>query len=70
MGTIELPEILLSDVGGEEGAPPDEIARIILMEVGGKVSREMAGSELDRMIQEKLGGSIKDKAKGLLDKIQ
>ncbi len=68
--TIELPEIRLSDVGGENGAPPDEIAKIILMEVGTKVSREIAGSQLDRMIQEKLGGSITDKAKGLLDKIR
>jgi len=68
--TIELPEIRLSDVGGENGAPPDEIAKIILMEVGTKVSREIAGSQLDRMIQEKLGGSITDNAKGLLDKIR
>ena len=68
--TIELPEIRLSDIGGENGAPPDEIAKIILMEVGRKVSQEIAGSQLDRMIQEKLGGSIKDKAKGLIDKIR
>jgi uncharacterized protein involved in outer membrane biogenesis len=68
--TVELPEIRLSDVGGAEGAPPDEIARIILAEVAKKVSSEIAGSQVDQLIKEKLGGSVTDKAKGLLDKIK
>lgn len=68
--TIELPEIRLSDVGGESGAPPDAIAKIVLTAVAKKVTSEIAGSEIDRMIKEKLGGSITDKAKGLLDKIR
>lgn len=67
--TIELPEIRLDDVGGANGAPPDEIARIILTTVAGKATSEIAGSELDRLIEEKLGGSLGDKAKGLLEKI-
>ncbi len=68
--TIELPEIRLSDVGGAGGAPPEEIAKIILTTVAKQVGSEMAGSQIDRMIKEKLGGSITDKAKGLLDKIK
>lgn len=68
--TVELPEIRMSNVGGEAGAPPDEIAKIILTEVAKNVSSEIAGSQLDRLIREKLGGSITDKAKGLLDKIK
>ncbi len=68
--TIDLPEIRLNDVGGERGAPPDEIAKIILAAVAKQVSAEIAGSQLDRAIREKIGGSLKDKAKGLLDKIK
>ncbi len=68
--TVELPEIRLSDIGGAEGAPPDEIAKIILAAVAKQVGSEIAGSQLDRMVKEKLGGSITDKAKGLLDKIK
>lgn len=68
--TVELPEIRLSDVGGTDGAPPDEIAKIILAAVAKKVSSEIAGSQLDQLVREKLGGSVTDKAKGLLDKIK
>jgi uncharacterized protein involved in outer membrane biogenesis len=67
--TIVLPEIRLDDVGGTNGAPPDEIARIILKAIAGKVTSEVAGSEIDRLVKEKLGGSLGDKAKGLLEKI-
>jgi hypothetical protein len=67
--TIELPEIRLGDVGGANGAPPNEIAKIILATVAGKVASGIADSELDRLINEKLGGSITGKAKGLLEKI-
>lgn len=68
--TVDLPEIRLSDIGGAEGAPPDEIAKIILAEVAKKVSSEIAGSQLEQLVKEKLGGSVTDKAKGLLDKIK
>jgi hypothetical protein len=67
--TIVLPEIRLDDVGGTTGAPPDEIARIVLKAIAGKVTSEIAGSELDRSVKKKLGGSLGDKAKGLLEKI-
>jgi hypothetical protein len=67
--TIVLPEIRLDDVGGTNGAPPDEIARIVLKAIAGKAISEIAGSELDRLVKEKLGGSPTDKAKELLEKI-
>ena len=67
--TLALPEIRLDDVGGTNGAPPDEIARIVLKAIAGKVISEIAGSELDRLVKEKLGGSPTDKAKQLLEKI-
>jgi uncharacterized protein involved in outer membrane biogenesis len=66
---IELPEIRLDDVGGEGGAPPDEIARIILATVAARVTSEIAGSGIDRLVEEKLGSSLKDKTKDLLNKI-
>ena len=67
--TITLPEIRLSDVGGSSGAPPGEIARVVLKALAGKAASEVAGSEINRLIEKKLGGSITDKAKKLLKKI-
>jgi len=66
---IDLPEIRLENVGGANGAPPDEIGRIILTTVAEKAASEIAGSEIDRLVKEKLGGSLGDKAKGLFKKI-
>jgi uncharacterized protein involved in outer membrane biogenesis len=67
--TIVLPEIRLHDVGGAGGAAPEEIAAVILKAVAGKATSEIAGSEVDRLIKERLGGSTADKAKGLIEKI-
>jgi uncharacterized protein involved in outer membrane biogenesis len=66
--TIDLPEIRLTNVGGASGAPPDEIAKLILTTVAGNAASATAGSELDRLVREKLGGSITDKARELLKK--
>ena len=68
--TVVLPEIMLKDVGGPGGATPDKITGIILTAVAKKAASEIGGSEINRLIEEKLGGEIKDKAKGLLDKIK
>ncbi len=68
--TIPMPEIRLNDVGGAKGAPPDEIAKIIIAAVARNVASEIADSELQGLIKDKLGGSIKDKAEGLLDKLK
>ena len=67
--TIDLPEIRLSNIGGTDGATPDEITMIILGAIAEKVSSEIASSELKGLIEDKLGGSLEEKAKGLLDKI-
>ena len=68
--TIVLPEIRLEDIGGPGGATPDKVTGIILAAVAKKAASEIGGSEINRLIEEKLGGEIKDKAKGLLDKIK
>lgn len=68
--SLDLPEIRLTNVGGSQGAPPDEIAKQILTAVAKQVSSEIAHSEVDRLIKDQLGGeSITEKASGLLDKI-
>jgi hypothetical protein len=42
---------------------------VILKAVARKATSEIAGSEVDRLIKEKLGGSTADKAKGMIEKI-
>jgi uncharacterized protein involved in outer membrane biogenesis len=67
--TIVLPEIRLNDIGGATGATPEEIAKEILTTVARRTSSEIAGSEIDGLIKEKLGESTVDKAKGVLEKV-
>jgi hypothetical protein len=67
--TVELPEFRLDDVGGVNGAPPDQIAKLVFGDVAKRVGTRIAGSEINRLIEDKLGGSLTDKAKGLLDKL-
>lgn len=68
--TIELPEFRLDDVGGVNGAPPDQIAKLVFGEVAKRVAARIAGSEINRLIEDQLGGSLTDKAKGLLNKLK
>jgi hypothetical protein len=67
--TIDLPEIRLTNLGGINGARPDAIAKEIVSAIAKKVTREIAGSEVEKLIKDQLGGSLEDKAKGVLDKI-
>jgi len=67
---ITLPEIHLENVGGSDGATPDEIAKIIVATVAKNVTSEIASSEIDRLIKKELGdGSLTDKASNLLKKL-
>lgn len=67
--TITLPAIRINDVGGSNGAPPDQIARLILNTAAKNTASEIAKSEVNRLIKEQLGESLSDKAKGLLEKL-
>jgi uncharacterized protein involved in outer membrane biogenesis len=67
--SIELPDIRLDDVGGADGVPPDQIARVILTTVAKRTASEVARSEVNRLVEDQLGESLGDKAKGLLEKI-
>ena len=68
--TIDLPEIRLADVGGSGGAHPDQIAKIILSTFAKQAASEIARSEVQNLIEQKLGSSLADKAKGLLEKLK
>jgi hypothetical protein len=67
--TLKLPAIHLAEVGGANGAPADEIAKVILGTMAKKVSSEIANSEVKGLIKDQLGEALSDKAKGLLDKV-
>ncbi len=54
--TVILPEIILSDVGGVDGATPDEITRIVLVAVSKKVVSEISSSGVKGWLKSKLGG--------------
>ncbi|MDZ7860922.1 MAG: hypothetical protein U5O15_09725 [Candidatus Krumholzibacteriota bacterium] len=64
--TVTLPEIRMTDIGGEKGATPGEIASIILKSVAGKAASRVAGSELKSIIENKLGDEGAEKAKELI----
>lgn len=67
--SVDLPEFRLTNVGGANGAAPDQIAKEIASAVTKQVTSQIATSEAKKLIEDKLGGSLEDKAKGLLDKI-
>lgn len=66
---VKLPEIRMNDIGGEKGATPNEIAVIVLRSVASEAASSVARSGVDELIKEKLGGSVKEKAKDLIKKI-
>ncbi len=66
--TIVLPELRLADIGGASGATPEEVAKEIMTAVAREVSAEIANSEINGAIKEKLGESAVDKAKEVLEK--
>ena len=67
--TLALPAIHMNDIGGPNGAMPDEIAKVVLTRVAKDVSSEIAASEVNRLIEDQLDEGIADKAKDLLKKI-
>lgn len=54
--TVTLSEIRLDDIGGADGATPDEITKIILGEVTKKVASEISSSGVKGWLKSKLGG--------------
>ncbi len=67
--TVALPALSLADIGGRDGAPPEAIAAAVAAAAAEKAASAIARSEIDRLVKDKLGGSLGEKAKGLLQKL-
>jgi hypothetical protein len=63
-----LPPVRLSNVGGEQGKPGDEVAQTVLVAFTRAVARSVASQELGKLLEKKLG-SAGEAAKGLLDRL-
>lgn len=63
--SVDLPELRLSDIGGANGATPDQLAKEILSAVSKNVVSQIARSE----IKDRIGDTVKDKASDLLKKV-
>lgn len=66
--TAELPPVRLKKIGGSRGATPDEIGKQVMSAFLGSVTRSVARSRIERVIDEKLGGAG-DAAKKLLQRV-
>jgi hypothetical protein len=64
-----LPAVRLRDVGGSQGAPPDEIGQDVLDAFLGRIAKTAAGGQLEKLIDDKLGGEAGEAAKGVLRKL-
>ena len=66
----KLPPLTLRQVGGRQGAMPDEIAKIIVKamtrQVATTAASQQLGSYLEEKIDEEIGGKLGEAAKGLL----
>jgi hypothetical protein len=63
---VDFPPLNLSDLGGPEGAPPRVIAQTVLRAFVNACIGAASRSGLERLIDEKLGGEVGEKAKEVL----
>lgn len=63
----EIPPLRLSDLGGEKGAPGDEVGKTVLVAFTRGVAKTVASKGLGKLLEQKLGGGAGEAAKGLLD---
>jgi uncharacterized protein involved in outer membrane biogenesis len=63
-----LPPLRLSNLGGEQGTPADEVGQTVLVAFTRGVARSVAAKGLGKLLEEKLGGTG-EAAKGLLDRL-
>ena len=68
--SLDLPAISLENIGGAEGARPDEIAQVVFDALTRKATAEIARAEIDQMVEDKVMDTVTDKAQGLLDKLE
>jgi len=67
--SLDLPAIQLDDIGGPEGALPDEIALAVLGALTKKAAAEIARAEIQNQVKDLVTDQAGDKAQDLLNKI-
>ena len=67
--SVDLPSIMLTDVGGADGALPGEIAAILMKALARNAVSAIRSAGVEGSIREKLEGAAPEKAKKLLEKI-
>lgn len=67
--TIELPELRLTDIGGENGMLPSEVAGAVLAAFSKRAASAVVEAGVKGKIKDKIGGALEEKAKGLLEKV-
>jgi hypothetical protein len=67
--TQALPTLRLRDVGGATGAAPAAIGEDILDAFLGQIAKAAASGQLERLIDDKVGGEAGEAAKGVLRKL-
>ncbi|MEN8005731.1 MAG: hypothetical protein ABFS42_01900 [Candidatus Krumholzibacteriota bacterium] len=68
--SLDLPAIRLDDIGGAQGALPDEIAKAVLSALTRKATDEIARAEIENKARDLVEDEVEEQAKGLLDKIR
>lgn len=59
--TIALPRIVMTDIGGKTGAPPEEVARQIASAILSQVSKEAGKAGAERLLEKGLERALKRK---------
>ena len=67
--SLDLPALQLDDIGGPEGALPDEIAKAVLGTLAKKATAEIARAEIGNKVKDLVTDKADGKARDLLDKI-
>ena len=66
--SLDLPAISLDDIGGADGARPDEIAQAVLGALSRKATAEIARAGVENKVRGLVTDKVDEGVKGLLDK--
>lgn len=66
--SVTLPAFRIDGVGGEAGVPADEVAQVLVAELAKRAAASLAADGIEQLVEKRLGGSVKDAVKGLLDR--
>ena len=62
---VDIAPIRMSNVGGPNGSSPEAVGQQIMMAVQRSVTQQVAKQVIQREVEKRLGGAVKDKLKGL-----